>query len=77
MVWSVADDVELYRHVFPEEVISQQEGFLNDLVIDPSSRGRFVFFSDNGNGPITGAQVKCTFVLPKFTWMHVITSELI
>ncbi len=44
--------------MFPESSIGLSGGILDDLAIDPASKGRFAFFTDSGVGPVTRAQVQ-------------------
>ena len=64
--------------MFPESTIGQETGSVNDVAVAPeSSGGRFAYFSDNGVGPLTGAEVRvknnernCCLVCGRTTFSH-------
>jgi len=44
VIYNVDNDTEVMRHVFPQDVVSQTESFLNDLAPDPQNK--FVYISN-------------------------------
>ena len=55
VVYDLAAGSEVFRHVFPDEVLGWESGYVNDIVVDPASvPARWAYMTDTGVNSQTG-----------------------